>query len=325
MRVMDKKIGIIDVFEAKKTICSWVQETPLEYHRGLSHLSGVQVFLKLELMRETRAFKIRGAFNALTHLSMKQKGNGIIAASGGSHALGVAYAGNKLGIKTTIVATVRAPKSIQENCKYYGAEVIVAGEVYDDAKKVAEEIAKERNLTLIHSYDDPYIIAGQGTIGLEILQQMKPDVIICPVGGGGLLAGVGLVVAAISPDTEVWGVEPETAAAMSTAINVGRLVSIEDPRSIADKLVVKQVGQLNLDIARETVSKMVTVSEKEIREAVYLLSSSANLWAEGAAGAALAAMLKEKESLAKRKVALILTGGNVEAKVMANILAEFSH
>lgn len=314
-----------DILRAKQVISQWVDPTPLEYHRTLSALTGVTVYLKQEMMRETRAFKIRGAFNFIASLSQNEKQKGVIAASGGSHALGVAYAGMIMNVPTTIVVTERAPKSIANICTLYGAKVIVAGEVYDDAKNIAMGMAGDRGLTFVHSYDDPRIIAGQGTIGLEIFEKLPdPDVIICPVGGGGLINGVGLVTNALNPQTEIWGVEPTSASALTLSLQKGECVKLEDPRSIADKLVVRQIGALNLKIAQKTVSNMVTVSEEEIRQAMHLLMTTANLWVEGAAAAALAACIRYKDRLQGKKVVLILTGGNVDAEIVRQVLNEYS-
>ncbi len=312
-----------DVLRAKQVISRWVGTTPLEYQRSLSTQTGVEIYMKMEMMRETRAFKIRGACNFIASLSQDQRQKGVIAASGGSHALGVAYAGMIMDVPTTIVVTERAPQSIAEACTLYGAKVIVAGEVYDDAKNIAMGMAGDRGLTFVHSYDDPHIIAGQGTIGLEIFDELSdPDVIICPVGGGGLINGVGLVTDALNPKTEVWGVEPTGAAAMTLSLQKGECIKLEDPRSIADKLVVRQIGALNLKIAQKTVSNMVTVSEDEIRHAMYQLMSKANLWVEGAAAASLAALIRYKDRLQGKKVVLILTGGNVDAEIIKHVLSE---
>lgn len=312
-----------DILRAKQVIARWLDPTPLEYHRTLSNQTGVDIYLKLEMMRETRAFKIRGACHFIVSLPQHQRQKGVIAASGGSHALGVAYAGMLMDVPTTIVVTERAPQSIAEACTLYGAKVIVAGEVYDDAKNIAMGMAGDRELTFIHSYDDARIIAGQGTIGLEIFEELAdPDVIICPVGGGGLINGVGLVTDALNPKTEVWGVEPVGAAAMTLSLQKGECMKLEDPRSIADKLVVRQIGTLNLKIAQKTVSNMVTVSEDEIRHAMHLLMTKANLWVEGAAAASLAALVRYKDRLQGKKVVLILTGGNVDAEIVKQVLCE---
>lgn len=310
-----------DILKARKNISPWVRETPLEYHRGLSAQLGAEVYLKMEMMRETRAFKIRGACHFIAELEQEERERGVIAASGGSHALGVAYAASVMKVPAVIVVTTRAPKHIAESCRLYGAEVIVAGEVYDDACGIAMKIAEERGLTFIHSYDHPAIVAGQGTVGLEIFHQLPdPDVILCPVGGGGLINGVMITAEAFRPQTEVWGVEPEGAPAMTESLRAGKRVRLENPRSVADKLVTKEVGRLNFEMARRRIPRMVTVSEEQILHAMYLLMSRANLWVEGAAASALAAAWKEREDLRGKKVVLILTGGNVDAAVIRQVL-----
>lgn len=311
-----------DVIDATRMIGPYVEPTPLEYSPAFSREIGGHIWLKLEMMRETRAFKIRGACNRMARLSAQERERGVVAASGGSHAQGVAFAAARLGIRAMIVMTERSPVSLRAICRDYGAEVIVAGQVYEDAQERAVAIARESGAILIHSFDDPYIIAGQGTIGLEILHRLPyADLLICPVGGGGLLAGVGLVAKSIQPSIQVIGVEPEGAASMTAALQAGRPVRLEQVGSLADKLVTRSTGELNLLMAQHYCDKVVLVSEQEIAQAMRDLLTTANLLTEGAGAAALAAARKLAPELAGKQVALVLTGGNVDAGVLASVLS----
>lgn len=314
---------LTDVLDAARTIAPHVGVTPLEYSPAFSAETGAQVYLKLEMLRETRAFKIRGACNFMARLTPEQRQRGVVAASGGSHAQGVAFAAHRFGVKATIVMTERSPLNLRQICRDYGAEVIVAGQVYEDAQERASAIAAETGAVPVHSFHDPLIIAGQGTIGLEILQaQPDIDAVIVPVGGGGLLGGVGLVAKSINPAIRVIGVEPAGAASMTAALGAGAPVRLENVRSVADKLVTRSTGELNLAMAQRFCDEVVLVDEPTIRQAMRDLLGTANLLAEGAAASALAALRAKAAELAGRKVALILTGGNVDAAVLASVLGE---
>lgn len=316
-------IELSDIYAARERIRSLVQRTPLEYSRSLTKLTGAETYLKLEMMRETRAFKIRGAVNFMLAMPESERAKGVVAASGGSHAVGVAFAANRLGVPATIVMTERSPVNLQMICRDYGAEVIVKGQVYNDSALVAKEIAGVRGITLIHSYDDPWIVAGQGTIGIEVVEDLPDvDTVIIPVGGGGLLAGAGCALKSIRSGIEVIGVEPENANAMTLSLREGRLVTLEAPSSLADKLVVKATGDLNLAMAKRYVDRMVTVSEEDIATHILTLLEKASIMAEGAAAAAAAALFALQDQLKGRKVALILTGGNISPQTLAQLLAK---
>lgn len=314
-----------DIYAARQRIAPLVTRTPLEYSQPLSELTGAEVYLKLEMMRETRAFKIRGAVNCMAAMSPQDRAQGVVAASGGSHAQGVAFAANRLGIPATIVMTERSSQNLRDICRGYGAEVIVKGQIFNDAQAVAEEISRETGRPLVHSFEDPLIIAGQGTIGLEIAEDL-PDVeaVIAPVGGGGLLGGAGCAIKTLCPGAQVIGVEPDQVASMTAAMRAGRPVTVENPRSLADKLVVQTVGDLTLRVAQRYTDEMVNVSEAEIAQALCTILHKTNLLAEGAAAASLAALHRLGDRLRGKKVALILTGGNIDTKVLARVLAEQS-
>lgn len=266
---------------------------------------------------------MRGAANFIAAMSPEERGRGVVAASGGSHAAGVAYAADRLGASATIVMTERSPVNLRDLCRGYGAEVIVQGQVYNDAVAVAEAISQESGRRLVHSYDDPLIIAGQGTVGIEIIEDLPDvDAVFVPVGGGGLLAGVGCALKTLRPAAEVIGVEPENAAAMAVPLREGRQVWLENPRSLADKLVVKAVGRLNLEMAQDYADRVVTVSEAAISRGIYTLLARGGILTEGAAAAAFAALEETRDQMQGRKIALILTGANIDPPVLARVLTE---
>lgn len=309
------------VLDAARIIAPHVATTPLEYSSAFSRETGAEVYLKLEMLRETRAFKVRGACNFMARLTAAQRGRGVVAASGGSHAQGVAFAARQFGTRATIVMTERSPQNLRQICRDYGAEVIVSGQVYEDAQERARAIAAETGAVSVHSFDDPLIVAGQGTIGLEILQHLPDvDAIIVPVGGGGLLGGMGVVAKSVNPAIRVIGVEPSGAASMWAALQAGSPVRLENVRSLADKLVTRSTGALNLALVQRFCDEMVLVEEAEIAQGIRDLLGTANLLAEGAAAAALAALRRKAPELAGRKVALVLTGGNIDAPVLAKVL-----
>lgn len=314
-------MNIQEIYAARKRIAPLVERTPLEYSRLLSDLTGAHVYLKLEMMRETRAFKVRGASNFLVALSPEERSRGVVAASGGSHAVGVASVAARLGVSATIVMTERSPVNLRTICRGYGAEVLVRGQVYNDASEVAGQISRSTGRRLIHSYDDPFIVAGQGTIGLEIMESLpEVDAVFVPVGGGGLLGGVGCAIKTLKPKAAVIGVEPEKAAAMYESLRQGTIVHLSDPRSLADKLVVKSVGELNLSLAQRYADRVVTVSEEAIARGIHTFLDQASLLVEGAGAAALAALQQVQGEFAGKHVALILTGGNIDPAVLARVL-----
>jgi len=324
IRESDELVTLLNVLEAEKRIRPYVSPTPFEYSPILSKEYQAGLFLKIESFRELRSFKVRGAMNFMqTHLEHAKR-NGVVASSGGSHALGVAFGANRLGIDATIVMTERAPRNLVTMVESYGANVIVKGSVYNDASKVAHEIEKKENRLYIDSFNDPAIVAGQGTIGLEMLREVQDlDMILVPVGGGGLLAGVSMVAKSLSPNIQVIGLEPEQAAAMTVSIQQDKLVELSNPGSIADKLVVKQVGNLTLEMAKKYVDGMITLTEDEIKKAMYTFHEKASLLIEGAAAVPLAAIQAQKVDVKGKKVGLILTGGNVSPDVFNQILQEY--
>lgn len=314
-------IAFTDILEAQRTISAYLRPTPLEHSPVLSAACGAQVYLKLECFQETRAFKVRGALNKLAHLSLEERRKGVIAASGGNHAQGVAWAAAQLGITATVVITEQAPENLAAICQGYGAKVLIEGKVFEEALETAERLARLTDQLLIHAYDDPFIIAGQGTVGLELLQVLpETDAVVVPTGGGGLLGGVALACKTMKPEIEVIGVQPEAAPAMARSLAEGRVLTLPPPTTIAEKLAVRHVGQLTFALAQRYVDRMVLVSEEEIRQALRDLLHRANILAEGAGAVPWAALLSRKLQLPGKRVALIVSGGNISIDRLRTVL-----
>ncbi|PZN12920.1 MAG: threonine ammonia-lyase [Bacillota bacterium] len=307
--------------EAAATIAGFVHRTPLLGSAAFSELAGTDVYLKLENLQKTGSFKVRGAFNRLARLEPAARGQGVICASAGNHAQGVAMAGARLGIPVTVVMPETAPTTKVVATRGYGAEVVLYGQGYDQAYEKAMEIATARGLTFIHAFDDPLVVAGQGTVGLEILEDL-PDVetVVVPVGGGGLIAGIAIAVKEQRPDVRVVGVQAAGAPALVRSFRQGRLETIERARTLADGLAVKTPRELTFRLICRYVDDMVTVSEEEIARAILLLLERAKLVAEGAGAAALAALLHHKVERPGRRTAVVVSGGNIDVNLLARII-----
>ncbi len=296
--------------EALEIIRQYAHKTPVEPSSTFTRLSGRQVYLKYENLQKTGAFKVRGALYKLWKIRGEYRG--VVAASAGNHAQGVAYAGRIFGLKTVIVMPEGASISKIEATKGYGAEVILAGRVYDETLQVARRIAEERGYALIHAFDDLDIIAGQGTIALEIVEQIEDfDTVVVPIGGGGLISGIASVLHFERRGVRVYGVEPSAAPKTLASLREGRRVRIEPKPTIADGLVVKQLGEYTWTLIRELVSGVTLVDEDEIAHAIYLLLERGKVLAEGAGAAAPAALLAGKVPGDDTAVAIV-SGGNID-------------
>ncbi|HLW36305.1 MAG TPA: threonine ammonia-lyase [Chthoniobacterales bacterium] len=293
-------------------------------HRSipLSEISGAQVFCKFENAQRTGSFKERGARNALAQLSADQKKRGVIAASAGNHAQALAYQGKLLGIPATVVMPQYAPLIKVTNCQRLGATVVLHGHDFAEAKAYAHAIAAEKGLAYIDGYDDPAIIAGQGTLGLEILNQVKDaDAVIVPVGGGGLIAGVSLAIKSVRPQTKVIAVEAENVASFSAALDAGKPTRIELKPTLADGLAIPIVGANAFAIARDHVDQTVTVSEEKIAIAILRLIELEKTVVEGAGATPLAALLSGKlPELSGKRVVLPLCGGNIDPNILSRVI-----
>lgn len=306
---------------AEDVLRNVVYKTPIDKSNTLSRMTGGEVYLKLENLQKTGAFKVRGAYYKIHKLSEKEKVRGVIAASAGNHAQGVAYASSIAGIKSTIVMPVIAPPSKVSATKSYGAEVVLYGTVYDESYNKALEIASKTGAVFVHPFDDPYVIAGNGTVGLEIINELPDiDAIIVPVGGGGLISGVASIVKSLRKDVKIIGVEPESAPKFSVSLKEGRIVEVKTKSSLADGLLTKKPGNLTFEIVSELVDDIVTVSEDEIAMSMVLLMERAKMIAEGAGAASIAALLSNKVNVKSKKVVAIISGGNADLTTIYKVI-----
>ena len=318
MKLINRK----DVELAYQRIHGEIVNTPITYSQTLSDLIGCSVFLKHELLQMTGSFKERGALNKLLRLTKKEKERGVIAASAGNHAQGLAYHGKRLGIPVKIVMPTQTPIVKIASTKYWQAEVLLKGDSFDEAYKYSNTLAKKEELTYIHPFQDPLVIAGQGTIGIEILDSLNElDAILVPVGGGGLISGISAYVKSVRPDIKIIGVESESCPSMKTSVEKGKLFSIPAKSSLADGIAVKRVGEINLNMVQKYVDDMVTVTEDEIANAILLLLEIEKITVEGAGAVTLAALLNKKiPDQNNKRMLCLLSGGNIDVNILARII-----
>ena len=312
-----------DIEQAYGRIRKDIVRTPLVYSQKISQLCGCEVFLKLENFQMTGSFKERGALNKLLSLSPAEREKGVVAASAGNHAQAVAYHCRRLGIRARIVMPMGTPLIKIVSTESYGAEVILHGDMVDDAGELALKISRDEGMTFIHPFTDPLIIAGQGTLGLEILSDdLGRDLaaVLCPVGGGGLISGVATYLKETSPAIRVIGVEAFACPTMKASLLEGHPVKLEKTSSLADGIAIKMVGQINLDLAQKYIDDMVTVEENEIANAILLLLEMEKIVAEGAGAVPLAALLNRKVPREGRKVLLVISGGNIDVNILGKII-----
>lgn len=315
-------VTFTDIQAAARRIAGAVLESPCPSSAALSEITGCRIFCKLEYLQRTGSFKERGARNALLLLSAEQRQRGVIAASAGNHALGMAYHAQSLGIPATVVMPRFAPLTKVVNCRRFGATVVIEGANIAEARTRADEIASRNGQTYINGFDDPAIIAGQGTIGLEIAAQV-PDLeaVIVPIGGAGLIAGVALAIKHLKPGVKVIGVEPVRAASFTAALSAGKPVQVEMKPTLADGLSVPKVGKNAFEIARALVDRTVLVREQDIARAVLRLMELEKAVVEGAGAAPLAACLAGLvPELANKKVVLVLCGGNIDLNTLDRVI-----
>jgi len=313
---------IDDIRAAAVRIAPHLHHTPLLGSHSLSELTGYKLSFKCENLQKTGSFKPRGAVNRIATLDPEAANRGIITISAGNHAQGVAYAAARLGIKAVVVMPETAVASKVVATRSYGAECILHGDVHSAFEKL-QEVQQDRGLTLVHPFDDPMLIAGQGTVGLELLEKDGApfDAVVVGVGGGGLIAGVATALSSLAPETRVFGVEPEGAATMTLALAAGSVVRLDDLNTIADGLAPPFVGELNLAIVEHLVESVVRVTDVEIRYAMALLLERMKLLVEPAGAAALAALMNGKIPVERgTRVAVILSGGNVDVQRLAELL-----
>ena len=314
-----KALTLNDILEAKERIRDICVNTKLIYSSDFSKECGNEVYIKPENLQITGAFKLRGALNKISKLTEEQRKRGLIASSAGNHAQGVAYSANRLGIKATIVMPKTTPLIKVQATREYGSNVILKGEYYDEAYLEAKRLEKEKGYIFIHPFDDIEIMAGQGTIALEILEELKDaDAILVPIGGGGLISGIAVAAKSVNPNIKVIGVEPEGAKAMKISIGEDKLVNLPAVDTIADGGAVKKPGHIAFDIIREYVDEIITVDDFELMEAVFILLEKHKLVVE-ATGALTIAALKNLKFKGKKVVSLV-SGGNIDVVTMASML-----
>ena len=305
---------------ASKALVGVVAPTPYVHSSPLSKLTGADVSLKLENLQYTGSFKVRGAYIKLQSLAPHERSGGVVAISAGNHAQGVAYHGARLGIVTTIVMPTTTPYAKVRRTEALGARVVLRGANFAEAAGEAERLAVEEHLTMIHPYDDPQIIAGQGTIGIEMLNaQPDVDAVVVPVGGGGLIAGIATAVKHVAPHVEVIGVQTEEHCSLYELLHGIRPPAQAAP-TLAEGIAVKRIGRLNAEIAKDLVDDVVLVDEPALERAVHLLLEEEKTLVEGAGAAALAALLSAPKRFVGKRVALVLSGGNIDTGLLASVI-----
>jgi threonine dehydratase len=310
-----------EIENARAVLRGVVYETPCARSVALSELTGCEVYLKLENLQMTGSFKDRGASYRVACLNEADRARGVIAASAGNHAQGLAYAGGRAGVRTCIVMPVTTPLIKVEATRRHGAEVILHGQSYDDAFEHARALSDERQLCYVHAFDDPQVIAGQGSVGLELLEQVPElDAVVVPVGGGGLIGGIGLAIKEQRPGVRVIGVEAALMPSMRDALAWGKPMRVARQRTMADGIAVRMVSELTLGLVQRYVDDLVVVDEEELAEAVLMLLEREKTLAEGAGAAPLAALLHRELGLAGKRVALLVSGGNIDVNLLARII-----
>jgi threonine dehydratase len=315
-------ITLDDIRAARERIAGAIYVSPCPESPALSDLTGSRIFCKLDALQRTGSFKERGARNALLLLAPEQRQQGVVAASAGNHALALACHGRELGIPVTVVMPRFAPLIKVATCRRFGASVVLHGDNFADAKAKADELAAANKLTYIHGFDDPAVIAGQGTIGLELLEQVPSlDAVIVPVGGGGLIAGVSLAIKSLRPDVHVIGVEAAAMPSCTQALAAGQVVVCPARPTLADGLATTRLGNNAFAILRDRVDRVVTVSEELIALSILRLIELEKSVIEGAGAAPLAALLSgQLAELKGKRVALLLCGGNIDPLVLGRII-----
>lgn len=293
--------------------------TPLIYSPIFSEESGNNIYIKPENLQKTGAFKIRGAYNKMLKLTEAEKQRGVIASSAGNHAQGVAYAARELGIKAVIVMPKTTPLIKVQSTKKYGAEVVLYGDVYDDAYQKAKELEEKEGYVFVHPFNDPDVLEGQGTIALEILEQLpQTDVIVVPIGGGGLISGIACAAKQIKPEIKIVGVEPLGAASATEALKKNKLVTLPEANTIADGTAVKRIGELNFEYIKKYVDEVVTVDDYELTEAFLLLTEKHKIIAENSGVLPLAALKKLTDR--NKNVVPVVSGGNIDVLMISSMI-----
>ncbi|WP_416808500.1 bifunctional threonine ammonia-lyase/L-serine ammonia-lyase TdcB [Bacillus thuringiensis] len=319
-------LNIGNIKKAQKILDGNARKTPLVKSFYLTSKTGGEIYLKLENMQLTGSFKFRGAFNKISQLTNEEKERGVIACSAGNHAQGVALSSHLLKIKSKIVMPTSAPQAKVDATRGYGSEVILYGDTFDDAKAKCEEIIKETGETYLHPYDDVEVMAGQGTIGLDILDDMwDVDTVIVPIGGGGIISGIAVALKSFNPSINIIGVQADNVHGMKASYDAGRILEHYEAPTIADGCAVKIPGNLTFEIVKDLVDDIVTVSEEELEVAMKDLLQRGKAVVEGAGALATAALLAGKvdKYVKGKKVVAVISGGNVDLKRISSVCEHF--
>ena len=305
------------VREAQEALRGIARRTPLDRAPKF----GENVYIKAENLQLTGAFKLRGAYNKIRSLTPEEAARGVIACSAGNHAQGIALSASRLGIKAVICMPAGAPISKVEATRGYGAEVVLVPGVYDDAAAEAERLTKEQGYTFAHPFNDPLVIAGQGTIGLEILDELEnPDAVVVPIGGGGLISGVAYAIKHLNPNVKIYGVQAAGAASMVKSQQEGTPITLDQAETFADGIAVKHPGDITYQLVEQYVDEIVTVSEDEIAAAILALIEKQKVIAEGAGAVSVAAVLFHKLPVEGKKVVCIVSGGNIDVNILSRVI-----
>jgi len=316
-----ESVSLESIRSARRRIGEAIYLSPCQLSSDLSGITGLPLHLKLENLQRTGSFKERGALNKLLTLSQQERQRGVITASAGNHAQGVAFHAAALGIRAQIVMPLPTPQIKVGATRGFGAEVFLHGANYDEACEEAKRICRDQSRIFIHPFDDAEIISGQGTIGLELLEQVAGlEAVVIPVGGGGLIGGIACALKQTNPKIRVIGVEPEKQPSMLRASEAGKPITIATEATIADGIAVRRAGDLTLPLVSRYVDEIVTVDDEEIASAILMLLEHEKTLAEGAGAAALAALLQSKTDLRGRRTVVLVSGGNIDVTLLAKII-----
>ena len=315
-------LSVEDVLAARDRVEETTRHTPLEFSHTFSAMTGADIHLKLELFQRTGSFKLRGATNRIATLSDQQRENGVVTASAGNHAQGVALAASRIGVDSTIVMPEHAPISKVKATRSYGGNVVLHGEDYDEAAQRAHEIEREEGRTYVHAFDDEYVMAGQGTIGLEIYDDLpEVETVVVPIGGGGLISGIATALKGHDESIRVVGVQAEGASSVAESLRKGHRVERDSVETIADGIATRTVGEQTFEIIRQRVDEVVTVSDPEIAVALTTLLERSKTLTEGAGAVALAAVIEETFDYDDDETIVpALCGGNIDLNMLTNVI-----
>lgn len=314
-------IGLDDITSAREFLQGKVRHTPVKRSGTLSQMTGSEFYLKLENFQRTGSFKVRGALNKIRSLTEEERARGVVAASAGNHAQGVAYAATQAGVKSHIFMPEGASHAKVVATKGYGAKIHLKGRDYQEAFEAAQTYGDEHGLVFVHAFDDPYIIAGQGTLGLEILDDIPElDTVLIPIGGGGLIAGIATAIKAKRPEARIIGVQADGASTVAPSLDKGRPIAIDEVHTMADGIACRKLGELTFAAIQEHVDEVVTVEESEIAQAILFLLERTKTAAEGAGAVALAAAMHKRVDVSGGKVCAVVSGGNIDMTLMSRII-----